>query len=46
MKFLSTYSADFLQKKDAYIKAPAYGNITTDQYVGSKLYIDDIELTY
>lgn len=46
VKFLSTYSADFLQKKDAYIKAPAYGNITTDQYVGSKLYIDDIELTY
>lgn len=46
VKFLSTYSEDFLTKTSANLSAPGFGNLSTGTYMGSQLYIDDISLNY
>lgn len=46
VKFLSTYSTDYLQKSSDNLNYPTFGNLSDATSMGSKLYIDDITLTY
>ncbi len=46
IKFISTYSRDFLEKTDANFSGPGFANVTRGTYMGSQLYVDDIELVY
>lgn len=44
--FLSTNKSSALEKNKNWITPPAFGNLSDGMYLGSQLYIDDIELTY
>lgn len=44
--FLSTHDESFLVKNTNYIDGPGFGNLARGQYSGSRLYIDEVELTY
>jgi hypothetical protein len=46
VKFLSTYSEDYLTKTSANLTAPSFGNLSTGTYMGSQLYLDDLSLNY
>lgn len=44
--FLSTHDGSFLVKDTNYINGPGFGNLDRGEYSGSRLYIDEVELTY
>lgn len=46
VKFTSTVGDTFLDKNDNNFSAPDFGNLSDGKYVGSQLYIDDIQLNY
>lgn len=46
VKFLSTYSADFLQRNDQNLVGPGFGNLNRGTFMGSQLVVDDITLNY
>jgi hypothetical protein len=46
VKFMSTYSTDFLQQNESYISYPEFANTSDGMYLGSQLYLDDLSLNY
>lgn len=46
VKFLSTKDRKFLEKSDANFSGPGFANVSRGTFMGSQLYIDDIELIY
>lgn len=46
VKFTSTVGDTFLGKNDNNFSAPDFGNLSDGKYIGSQLYIDDIQLNY
>lgn len=46
VKFLSSYSQNFLKRDDKFINPTTNSTNVNGQWLGSKLYIDDIELIY
>lgn len=46
VKFMSTYSTDFLQLSSSYMSYPPSTNLSDGMYLGSQLYIDDLSLNY
>lgn len=46
VKFLSTYSTDFLVKKEGFITPPPNLDLSDGRWHASELYIDDINLNY
>lgn len=46
VKFLSSYSMDFIKRTNDNFSGPGFANLSDGKYLGSQLYIDDIELTY
>lgn len=46
VKFLSSYSGDYLTKSSDNFSVPSFGNLSDGKYLGSQMWIDDIQLTY
>lgn len=46
VKFLSTNDRSFLEKTDDNLSGPGFANLSRGTYMGSQLYVDDIELIY
>ncbi len=46
VKFLSTYSADFLKRSDSNLVGPGFANLNRGTFMGSQLVVDDISLNY
>jgi hypothetical protein len=46
VKFMSTYSTDFLALNTSNISYPTYANLSDAMYLGSQLYVDDLTLNY
>lgn len=44
--FMSTNVPDALNKDKNWLRAPAFGNTSRGEYSGSRLFIDDVTLTY
>lgn len=46
IKFLSTYSRNFLERNDSNFSGPGFANVSHGKFLGSQLWIDDITLNY
>ena len=46
VKFMSTNSAQFLVRTDSNFSGPGFANLSRGTFMGSQLYIDDVELIY
>jgi hypothetical protein len=46
VNFKSSGNSAALTKSSTYMTFPAFANYTDGEYVGSQLYVDDIELVY
>lgn len=44
--FMSTNVPDALTKSSSWLNAPSFGNTSRGEYYGSRLFIDDVTLTY
>ena len=46
VRFMSTVVEDAVARKSGWLSGPGFANLSRGTYMGSTLYIDDIELTY
>lgn len=46
VKFLSSYSMDYIKRTDANFSGPGFANTTRGTFMGSQLTVDEIELIY
>lgn len=46
VKFLSTYSAEFLERTNDNLVGPKFGNLCRGTFMGSQLVVDDIDFNY
>jgi len=46
VKFMSSYDMEYLKRTNDNFSGPGFGNLDRGTYMGSQLYIDDIELIY
>lgn len=46
VKFMSTNSPEYLVRTDSNFSGPGFANLGRGTFMGSQLYIDDVELTY
>lgn len=46
VKFLSSYSMEYIKRTDANFSGPGFGNLGRGNFMGSQLTVDEIELIY
>lgn len=46
VKFLSSYDAEYIKRTNDNFSGPGFGNLSNGTFMGSQLYIDDIQLNY